>query len=150
MKWKTTASNWKKKEAEDTLHKQSDTDYTDDIVLLANIPTQPEILQHDLKRAAACIGLNVNALKIEYMCLNQRGDIFTLNISSLKLVNKFTDLESSVSSTETSINMQLAKEWTAVDRLSVIRKPNLTEKIKRSLFQAAVVSICSMNAQYRR
>ena len=46
----------------------------------------------------------------------------TLYGSSLKLVDKFTYIRSSVSSTETNINTQLAKAWTALDRLSVIWK----------------------------
>ena len=33
------------------------------------------------------------------------------------------------------------KAWTAVDRLSIIWKSDLTDKMKRSFFQAAVVSI---------
>ena len=33
------------------------------------------------------------------------------------------------------------KAWTAIDRLSIIWKSNLTDKMKRSFFQAAVVSI---------
>ena len=37
--------------------------------------------------------------------------------------------------------MRLAKAWTALDKLSVIWKSDLTDKIKRSFFQAAVVSI---------
>ena len=71
----------------------------------------------------------------------QRGNISTLNGSSLKLVDKFTYLGSSVSSTKTDINTQLAKAWTAVDRLSVIWKSDLTDKIKCSFFQEAVVLI---------
>ena len=78
---------------------------------------------------------------MEYMHFNQTGNISTLNGSSLKLVDKFTYLGSSVSSTETDINTQLAKAWTAIDRLSVIWKSDLTDKIKHSFFQAAVVSI---------
>ena len=39
------------------------------------------------------------------MYFNQTGDISTLNGSFLKLVDKFTYLESSISSTETDINM---------------------------------------------
>ena len=46
-----------------------------------------------------------------------------------------------VSSTETDINTRLAKAWTAIDWLSVIWKSDLTDKMKRSFFQAAVVSI---------
>ena len=95
-------------------------DYADDIVLLANAPAQAETLLHSLEQAAAGISFNVNAHKMEYMCFNQTGDISTLYGSSLKLVDKFAYLESSVSSTETDINTQLAKAWTAIDRLSVI------------------------------
>ena len=61
--------------------------------------------------------------------------------SSLKQVYKFNYPGSSVSSTERDINTWLAKEWTPIDRLSVIWKTDLTHKIKRSFFQAAVVSI---------
>ena len=79
----------------------TDEDYADDITLLANIPDKAETLLHNLKRAAAGIGLHVNAHKTEYMCFNQSGDISTLNGSSLKLVAKFIYLGSNVSSTET-------------------------------------------------
>ena len=48
---------------------------------------------------------------------------------------------SSVSSTEKDIDTQLTKTWTAIDKLSIIWKSNLTNKMKRSFFQAAVVSI---------
>ena len=75
------------------------------------------------------------------MCFNQTGNISTLNGSSLKLVDKFTYPGSCVSSTETDIDMWLAKAWTAINRLSVIWKSDLTDKMKRSFFQAAVVSI---------
>ena len=110
-----------------------DADYADDIALLANTPTQAKTL---LEWPAAGIGLHVNAHKTEYMCFNQTGNIFTLNGSSLKLIDKFTYLGSSVSSTETDINMWLAKAWTAI-----IWKSDLTNKIKCSFFQSAVVSI---------
>ena len=76
-----------------------DADYADDIVLLANTPAQAETLLHSQEWAAAGIGLHANADKMEYMCFNQRGDISTLNGSSLKLVDKFTYLGNSVSST---------------------------------------------------
>ena len=78
---------------------------------------------------------------MEYMFFNQTGGISTPNGSSLKLVDKFTYLGSSVSSTKTDINTQLAKAWRALDRLSVIWKSDLTAKIKRSFSQAPVVSI---------
>ena len=71
----------------------TDADYADNIAILAN----------------ADIGLHGNAHKMEYMCFNQIGDISTLNGSSLKIVDKYTYLGSSVSSTETDIDTRLTK-----------------------------------------
>ena len=48
----------------------TDADYADDIVILVNTPNQAETLLHSLERAAAGIGLHVNAHKTEYMCYN--------------------------------------------------------------------------------
>ena len=75
------------------------------------------------------------------MCFNQKGDISTLDGTSLKLVDKFTYLGSSVSSTEKDIDTRLTKAWTTINRLSIIWKSDLTNKMKCSFFQAVVVSI---------
>ena len=75
------------------------------------------------------------------MCYNQTGDISTLEGTPLKLVDKFTYLGSSVESTEKDIETRLTKAWTAINRLSTIWKSDLTDKMKRSFFQAAVTSI---------
>ena len=108
-------------------------DYTDDIVLLANTPTQAKSCLHNLEQAARGLSLQVNADKIEYMCFNQKGYISVLNNCCLKFVYKFTYLSSDV-------NMCLVKAWTAIDRLSIVWKSNLFNKIKRDFFQVAVVS----------
>ena len=79
-------------------------DYTDDIVLLANTIAQAESLLHSLELAAGGIGLPVNAEKMEYMCFNQRGDISILSGGSMKIMDKFTYLGSSISSTENDTN----------------------------------------------
>ena len=107
----------------------TDTDYADDIVLFALTPTQAKSPQQSLEQEAECIGLHVNADKTDYMCFNQ-GDISTLNDTSLKLVYKFTYLSSSVSSTESDINMHLVKARTAIDSLSIIWKSDLSDGIK--------------------
>ena len=75
----------------------------------------------------------------EYLTINNNitGDISTLDGCSLKLVDKFTYLGSSVSSTDA----RLTKAWTAIDKLSIIWKSDLTDKMKRSFFQAAAVLI---------
>ena len=75
------------------------------------------------------------------MCYNQTGEIFPLDGTSLKLVDKFIYLGSSVSSTEKDIDTRLTKAWTAIDRLSIIWISDLTDKMKHSFFQAAVVLI---------
>ena len=92
----------------------TDADYTDDIAILTNKPVQAETLLHCLERVAVDIGLHFNAHKTEYMCFNQRGDISTLGGSSLKLVDKFTYLGSSVSSIEKDIDTRLSNTWTAI------------------------------------
>ena len=119
----------------------TDAEYADDIAILANTPNQAETLLHSLERAAAYIGFHVNEHKTEYMCYNQTGDITTLDGTLLKLVDKFTYLGSSASSTEKYIDTRLTKAWTDIDRLSIIWKSDLTDKMKRSFFQTAVTSI---------
>ena len=111
---------------------------------------QAETLLHSLERAAAGIDLHVNAHKTEYMCFNQRSDISPLNGSSLKLVDKFTYLGSSVSSTETDINTRLVKVWTAIDKLSITWKSDLTDKMKRSFLKQRSCRYCCMDALTKR
>ena len=64
------------------------------------------------------------------MCYNQTGDITTLDGNPLKLVG------SRVSSTEKDIDTRLTKAWTAINIISIIWKSDLTDKMKRSFFQA--------------
>ena len=93
-------------------------------------------------------GLHLFWDSFEWFCLQISSDakyfsslIATLDGASLKLVDKFSYLGSSVSSTEKDIDTRLTKAWTAIDRLSIIWKSDLTDKMKRSFFQAVVVSI---------
>ena len=97
------------------------------------VEKQPEAFHTLSVVAAAGIGLYVNAHKTEYMCYNQTGDISALDGTPLKLVDKFTYLGSS--------DTRLTKAWTVINRISIIWKSDLTDKMKRSLFQAAVASI---------
>ena len=83
----------------------------------------------------------MNVDKLKYVCFNQKEDISILNGGSLKSVDKFTYLGSSVSSTENDIYMHLAKAWIAIDRLLIIWKSDLSDKIKLIFSQAVVVSV---------
>ena len=109
-------------------------DYTDDIPPLANVPAQAESLLHSLEWGAGGISLHVKADKTEYIC---RLHFSTLNGGPLRLVDKFTYLGSNVSSNKNDINMWLAKAWTAIDRLSVIWKSDLSKKIKCRFFPSS-------------
>ena len=63
------------------------TDYTDDLALLSNTPTQAESPSYSLEKAAAGIGLYVNANKTGFMCFKWEGAISTLRGKTLKLVD---------------------------------------------------------------
>ena len=49
----------------------TDVDYAEDIALRVNTPVQAETLLHCLERAAAGLGLYVNAHKTDYMCFKE-------------------------------------------------------------------------------
>ena len=66
----------------------------------------------------------MNADKTEFRCL---GDISTINGGSVKLVDNFIYLGSNISSTEKDINTRVAKISSAIDKLSVIWKSNLSD-----------------------
>ena len=84
-------------------------DYADDIEHLANTPTLAEFLLHNMEQVARDTRLHVSTDKTEYMCFNQEGNISSLNSGSLKLVDKFLFLGSSVSPTERDIICVLKK-----------------------------------------
>ena len=71
----------------------------------------------------------MNANKKKSMYFRREGA--TLNGKPLKLIVKMTYLGSNISSTEIYFNIYIAKAWTAVDRLSIICKSDLSDKIKR-------------------
>ena len=59
----------------------------------------------------------------------------------LLVSEKFRHLGSRVSSPEKDIDTRLTRAWTAINRLSIIWKSDLTDKMKRSFFKPEVVSI---------
>ena len=76
------------------------------------------------------------------MCFKREEVISSLNGGwSLKLVHKFMFIGSSVSSTESEVDMRLTKVESAVDRLSIIQNSDQSDKIKRDFFQVTVMSV---------
>ena len=86
----------------------TDADDADNFALLANTSAQIEC-QLQSQDQAGGIGINVNAIKTEFMCFKQEGTIFNLSGSPLKLVDQFTYLSSNISSTKSDVNIYLAK-----------------------------------------
>ena len=124
----------------------TDTDYASEIAILANTPNQAKTLLHSLEQTTAGIGLHVNAHKTEYMCFNQMGGISTLDGTSQKLVDKFTYIGSSVSLTKKDIDTRLIRTWTAINKLLIIWKSDLTNKMKRIFFKQWLSRYCYMDA----
>ena len=135
------ASSWRRKEAKGTPQKQSPTPTTLMTWHYWRIRLIKQrhycIVWNEPPQALASVSMHTRL----NICYNQTGNITTLDGASLKLVDKFTYLGSSVSSTEKDIDTRLTKAWTAIDRLSIIWKSDRTDKMKRSFFQPAVVSI---------
>ena len=52
-----------------------------------------------------------------------------LKESSPLQVDQFTYLESNISSTESNVDIRLEKPWNAIDRLSIIWKNDVSDKI---------------------
>ena len=104
-------------------------DYADDLVLLTNTSVQVEYLLPSLEMAARSIGLSVKSEKTKFMSFKQDGSITKLSGELLKLVDHFTNLGSYISSTETDVNIYIGKAWTAIEKLSIIWKCDLPDKI---------------------
>ena len=136
------ALHWKKRQGVDNiLQKLMDADYADEIVLFTNTTAQAESLLHYLELAVEHISLYMNTNRTDCMHFNRERPIFTLNGDPLKLIDKFMYLRSSVSSTESDVTIHLEKAWTAIGRLLIIWKSDLSDKIKHDFFQVVVVSI---------
>ena len=78
------------------------------------------------------------AVKTEYIGFNREGCISTVNGG---FVEKLTYLGSSISFAESDIKMRRVKARTAIDKLSITWKFDLSDRIKQNFFQAAAVSM---------
>ena len=68
---------------------------------------------------------------------NQLG--YPLNGKPLKSVDHFIYLSSNILSTECNVNICIGKAWTVIDRLMIIRKSELSDKIKLEFSQVIAV-----------
>ena len=78
----------------------------------------------------------MNANKTEYICFECEGAISTQSGKPLKLIDKFIYLSSNILSTESDVNICLVKVWTAIDKLLIIWRSDLSDEKKWDFFQA--------------
>ena len=108
--------------------------------LLRNTLAQAETLLHSLEQAAASkVSMSTQTRHNTYALIKEATSSYWRVVFETR--GHYTYLRSSVSSTENHINKLLAKAGTAIDTLSVIWKSDLTDEVKGSIFQAAVVPI---------
>ena len=119
---------------------KTDANYADDIVLLANSPTITKSLLHSLQQTTGDIGLHTNTNKTDHMYFKW-GASSPRSSRPQKLNYKFTYNGINISFTESDINIPQVKVWTAIGKLSIIWKTDLSDKMKRNFFLSVTASI---------
>ena len=79
------------------------------------------------------------------MYFNKDGVISSLNCKALKIVDQFIYLGSNILSTESNVNIYIDKAWTAIGRLMIWWKSDLSDKIKWGFIQAVTMSELTYN-----
>ena len=74
----------------------------------------------------------MNVAKTKFMCFKQE----TISTLSCRSVHKTWQ-----QSTESDVNIHIGNTWSTIDWLSIIRKSDLSDEIKRDFFQAVPASI---------
>ena len=122
--------------------KLADTEFADDIALLADSVKEIQDLLCSLEEEAAKVGLHMNEKKTKYMLDNLEDDsIITRSGKTLEKKDDFLYLGSWISTTEKDINVRKAKAWVACHKLRKSWKTQLSRKIKIRLFTATVESV---------
>ena len=115
--------------------------YVDDLAFLANILDRAKSRRHSLVQSAEGIGLYLNPDKTEFLCFKQEIAISTLSSKPFNLVDQFIYLGGNISSTVSDVNMRRVKEGAAIDRVLIIWKSDLSDKIKQDFFQVVAVFV---------
>ena len=74
-----------------------------------------KFLLYFLEQAEKSIDRYVNSEKTDFMCFKLDGSTSTLNDKPLKYVNKFTNIGSNISFTESNVNTRIGKIWIVID-----------------------------------
>ena len=123
--------------------KVTDTEFADDIALIADSIKDVQNMLRDVETAAAQVGLRMNESKTKYMTANISGDepVLAKSGDMIEKVENFLYLGSWLKSTEADIKVRKAKAWAACHKLKRIWNSNLKKSIKIRLFTATVESV---------
>ena len=94
--------------------------------------------------APITIGTIVTFMFRNFFKFSSKVEVLILLFTFLQIysvVCRDSKVDNFTESTEKDIETRFTKAWTAINRLSTIWKSDLTDKMKRSFFQAAVTSI---------
>ena len=123
--------------------KVTDTDYADDLAVLADVLKDATFLLHSIERTAKEIGLNLSADKTVHQDASE--GMMSLDGEKRKQVEDFKHLGSYIASTEHDVNIRLGKAWDALNEMDKIWKSNLPDNLKRNFFRAAVETVLSVS-----
>lgn len=90
---------------------------------------------HSVQKTVTEICLHINADKTEYMCLNQQSFTNFMSVKPLKWSFRSSILKVKVMGT-----LLLAYFRAATDKLSIVRKTGLPDKMKLDLFHTVVIT----------
>ena len=76
-------------------------------------------------------------------CIIKSFKYFLINGKPLQLVDQFIYLDSNTLSTENDINKRIRKSLTGIDRLLIIWKSDISDKIFKDFFQDISVTLLS-------
>ena len=123
--------------------KISDTEFADDIALIADSIQEVQELLTEVETVAADVGLRMNETKTKYMVANMsdHDPIYAASGSRIELVENFLYLGSWLKDSETDIKVRKAKAWAACHKLKAIWSSNMRRSLKIRLFTATVESV---------
>ncbi|XP_071958788.1 uncharacterized protein [Antedon mediterranea] len=75
------------------------------------------------------------------MNVNCQGQIQTSSGYALNQVDQFTYLGSNIASTAKDVDIRISKAWSALKRLTVIWKSNISNNMKKNFFKTTVESV---------
>eukprot|EP00116_Pleurobrachia_bachei_P001801 sb/3462063/ len=121
----------------------SDTEFADDLALLADSTEQLGVLLREVEAVCGQIGLHCNLGKTEFLTegIDNPGQLLSISGESIKRVDDFKYLGSWVANCARDIATRKAKAWVACHKLKKIWNSSLKDELKIRLFVACVESV---------